>query len=297
MHFHEDPEVEGLRRLSASADLPRPHLAIFGGLHGNEPCGVQALRRLQEDALAGRMPELRGTLVLVDGNPEALRQGRRFTDGGTDLNRLFDYAFARDLARDRYRSEHHRAAALRPLLDDIDGLLDLHSSTESSPPFAIATEIEPSASIAAQLGLEHVVRGWRGPGMLGHRVLLAPMDARDRPGVAVECGRHDDPRAADVAHGVALRFLAALGGLPAVEPAPPPRWLRIHDAIRKPSNRFRFEQPIRGFDRLSAGQRIGHDGLIRVDVAGECTALLPNDQVEAGDDMLFLATDDAEPHP
>lgn len=298
MYIEEDPNVEGLCWLSNRRDWPRPHLAIVGAMHGNEPCGLRAIERLRDDAEGGRLAGLQGTLLLVEGNPEALRQGRRFTEGGTDLNRLFDYAFERELSRDVYRTEHHRALALRPMVDDVDGLVDLHSSTVSSPPFGIATELPASGRLAAKLGLQHVVRGWRGPGMLGHRVLLAPLDAREIPSVAVECGQHDEATAADVAHRVALAFIRAMGALPPEGSAGgPPGWLRIHDAIRKPSSRFRFEHPIRGFDRLRSGHVIGHDGLIAVDVRGECTAVLPNDAVEAGDDMLFLATDDTAPIP
>jgi len=298
MHLQDDPDIEGVCRISADPGWPRPWLAVVGSLHGNEPCGVQALSQLRRAAQAGGLASLRGTLLLVHGNPEATRQGARFTEHGCDLNRLFDYAFEHELSADAYRYEHGRALALRPLVDDVDGLVDLHSSTTASPAFAIATELPASAALAARLGLDHVVRGWHGPGMLGHRVLLAPLDGRGVPSVAVECGQHDEPTAADVAHRAALCFLRALGGLPADAPAAePPRWLRIHDAIRKPSTRFRFDGPIAGFDRLSQGRCIGHDGLIAVDVRGDCTAVLPNDGVDAGDDMLFLATDDRQPHP
>jgi len=295
MFVSADPCLEGLWRISHDGTWPRPHVLVVGALHGNEPCGLRAIEGLRAQAEAGALDGLAGTLLLLHGNPPATEQGRRFTEGGTDLNRLFDYAFERALKVSEWTTEHHRAAALRPVLSDADAALDLHSSTRPTPAFAITTELEGSRTLAGRLGVPFVVRGWTGPGMLGDRVLLAPLDARGMPSVAVECGDHRAEQAVEWAQRVTRRFLEAVGVL-AVDglraPETPSQQLRLHDAIRKPSREFRFSRPLSGFDELRAGDEIGSDGLLSVRAAGACFAVMPNDTVGAGDDMLYLAVHD-----
>ena len=45
-----DPNVEGVVRISSSPELPRPHVVVVGAIHGNEPCGLHALRQIQHEA-------------------------------------------------------------------------------------------------------------------------------------------------------------------------------------------------------------------------------------------------------
>ncbi|MBT8404598.1 MAG: succinylglutamate desuccinylase/aspartoacylase family protein, partial [Gemmatimonadetes bacterium] len=63
-----------------------PTLMVVGGLHGNEPAGVEAARRVNA-ALTGRSAKLEGTVVFVAGNLQALARGRRYID--RDLNRAW----------------------------------------------------------------------------------------------------------------------------------------------------------------------------------------------------------------
>lgn len=64
-------------------------LLLSAGIHGNETAPVELLERLLHGIAAGRLrPALR--LLLVLGNPAALRRGERYL--GHDLNRLFGVA-------------------------------------------------------------------------------------------------------------------------------------------------------------------------------------------------------------
>lgn len=290
MYIEADPSIEGIWRIARSPDWPAPHLVVVGGTHGDEPCGLQALQKLREAAQDGTLPAFEGTLVLLHGNPEATRQGRRFTEGGTDLNRLFDFAFEQQLSRDHWSYEHERAQMLRPLLEQASALLDLHSTSQPTPPFVIATELEGSARLADALGCEFAVKGWIGPGMLGDRVMLAPLDVRHAPSVAVECGAHTAADAGATAHRVALAFLKHMGGQPADTARP--RWLRLHDAVRKPSSEFRFTESWRGFQRLEAGTVLGQDAMLELKVRAPGFIVMPNDRVPVGGDMAYLAREE-----
>ncbi len=63
-----------------------PLLFVTGGVHGNEPSGVQALERVFAE-LEKSKPEIVGSIIGVSGNKEALNQNKRFLD--EDLNRTW----------------------------------------------------------------------------------------------------------------------------------------------------------------------------------------------------------------
>ena len=291
-----DPDVPGLTRVARSPDWPRPHVVILGGIHGNEPCGVEAMDKILADAELGRLPLLEGTLLAIHGNPEASRVGVRSTLGGADLNRLFDFAFESELPRHRYSYEHHRALALRPVLEDADAALDIHSATAPTAPFAISPDRGASLALGARLGLGFLTVGWEGPGLLGEKVALSVLTRRARPAVAVECGSHDDVDAVDVAYRTMLRFLEVTGLLAARQGEPTrPTLMRIRDAIKRPSAHFAFDRPIAGLERLTEGRLLGGDRNIEIRVRAECRAVMPNDRVSVGQDMIYVAIEEDWP--
>ena len=69
----------------AVGERPGPTVIVMTTMHGNEPTGLIAarrvLQRIEDDGI-----ELRGELVALAGNLPALREGIRYIDD--DLNRL-----------------------------------------------------------------------------------------------------------------------------------------------------------------------------------------------------------------
>ncbi len=63
-----------------------PLLFVTAGIHGNEPSGVKALKKVFKE-LEKIKPEIKGTFVGVAGNTEALNKDLRFVD--EDLNRTW----------------------------------------------------------------------------------------------------------------------------------------------------------------------------------------------------------------
>jgi len=297
LFIDSDPEVEGVTWIACSASRPRPHVVVLGAVHGNEPAGLAALERLRVQAMEGELELLDGTLVLVHGNPRASELGTRGTRPGLDLNRLFDFRFEGELPPSLYAYEHQRALDLRGILAGADFVLDLHSATAPTPPFAIATSDPASLPVAELLGLAFVTVGWDGPGLLADRVVLSVPTRHRRPAVAVECGAHDDPDAPEVACRVARRFLVVTG-LIAPEGADPsrPTRLRILGALKRPSAGFAFDRPIAGMEPLTAGRRVGADGYVEIRTLRDCRAVMPNDRVPVGDDMVYVAVEEAPEH-
>lgn len=65
-------------------------VVISAGIHGNETAPIELLFNIYDDLLAGRLP-LNVGLLLILGNPEAIRQGVRYID--YDMNRMFCGAY------------------------------------------------------------------------------------------------------------------------------------------------------------------------------------------------------------
>lgn len=281
----------GVTVFSADASLPRPHLAVVGAIHGNEHCGLSAIARLSRELARQQLRLQRGTVSLVHGNPQATREARRHTACGVDLNRVFDYRFVDELEPAHWADEHRRAQALRPLFERVDAVLDLHSTSAPSDAFAIASRVPASEALALALDLDYVTFGWDGPGLLGDQVLLGLLTRRVLPGVAVECGQHDDPVAPEVAYQCALRALAHFGLIAPLPPARAARRLVVTTAVKRTSASFRFARPLRGLEALPAGTLLGYDDHLAVSVRHACRVIMPNEAAAIGDDLVFLAAD------
>ena len=170
------PNVTHAWELSADGAFAGPYVGLIGALHGNEVAGLRAIERLKNDAdgFARRMKK--GTLVLIHGNPRATEQKARYTRGGADINRLFAYHFVEELARAAWTYEHHRAQELRPLITGLDAMLDLHSASQPTVPFAICDGTPDAVALAQKTGCK-VTYGWDGPGMLMEHVSIGALVA------------------------------------------------------------------------------------------------------------------------
>ncbi|ACS84299.1 succinylglutamate desuccinylase [Musicola paradisiaca] len=76
---------EGGLELTPTAGYQRA-VALSAGIHGNETAPIELLDRLAGDLLTGRLP-LTVRLLLVLGNPAAIRAGKRYLH--SDINRMF----------------------------------------------------------------------------------------------------------------------------------------------------------------------------------------------------------------
>ncbi|MEL6680991.1 MAG: succinylglutamate desuccinylase/aspartoacylase family protein, partial [Pseudomonadota bacterium] len=138
------PDIEPYRRgntgvtyyTSFDSGAPGPHVLINALIHGNEVCGVIALEHLFQ---AGIRPK-RGKLTLGFSNvggyhafDPADPMASRFLD--EDMNRVWDVA---TLEGDRASREVARAREIRPLIDTVDLLFDVHSMQHKTAPLIVA---------------------------------------------------------------------------------------------------------------------------------------------------------------
>lgn len=250
--------------------VPGPHVMINALTHGNEVSGAIAVKGLLDFGIRPR----RGKLTLAFANVAAYLRfdpanpdASRFVDH--DFNRVWSSAILDDLSRDS--SELRRARELRPLIDTVDFLLDLHSMHERSAPLSVCGPLAKGIELARQMGEPATVVSDAGHAE-GKRLRdYADFGdaASERNALLIECGQHWEARAVDVARNCCARWLLMFD---TVDPGDlPERWLqpeeamprvvRVTDAVVADSMDFRFAAPYTGLETFGeAGTLIAWNG-------------------------------------
>lgn len=287
---------------SFAAVAPGPHVALVALVHGNEIAGARLLVRLLELGLRPRA----GRLTLVFANLEAFARfdpanptASRFVD--EDMNRVWSEEV---LAGTVDSAERRRARALRPLIDTVDVLLDLHSMLWEGEPLLIAGPVAKARRFAVRIGAPSLVVG--DEGHAGGRRLIdyGPFADPASPKVAVlvEAGQH---WVADTEHMMALtaaRLLTRLGVIDreaagrvspaaAVSVEPAVRYAEVTRTVTARSSDFAFVQPFRGGEIIAA-----RNTLIALDGAEEirtphddCLLVMPSLRACRGHTAVRLA--------
>jgi predicted deacylase len=239
---------------SFTAALPGPHVAVVAATHGNEIGGALVLDRWLR---AGLRP-LRGRLSLVFANLDALLRfdpedptASRFID--EDLNRLWD---EETLVGGRRSCELRRARVLRPLLDTVDVLLDLHSMLWPSDPLLLVGRTARAARLAHTLGVPPLVVADEGHAggrrMIDYTRFSEPNGAGTA--VLVEAGSHWEPTTVLTMEATAARLLHLAGTVAADDAIllPPqaglttPRVAEVTRTVTARTPGFAFLRPFRG---------------------------------------------------
>lgn len=183
---------------------PGPTLIIVGGVHGNEPAGIEAARIVLSRHRHDKTP-LVGEVVALAGNLRALVARRRYLD--CDLNRqwteeavLHARRSVAEASEGGTEAEFHETVELADVLDAIIArargpvfALDLHTTSAEGTPFGVVGPTEAHRAFAAHfalptlLGLEEQLPG----------VLTGYLGARGCVTFAVEGGQHDGAKARD----------------------------------------------------------------------------------------------------
>lgn len=193
---------------SFDSGAPGKHTMIVALTHGNEVSGAVAVKGLLDAGLRPRRGRLTLAFANVDAylNFDATRpDASRFVD--QDLNRVWQAKTLDDLDQDS--SELRRARALRPLVDTVDCLLDLHSMHEKSAPLIVCGPLDKGIAMARQLGSPaHIISDEGHPEGRRLRDYAGFGDpASSKNALLVETGQHWERGALDVARNCAARFL------------------------------------------------------------------------------------------
>jgi predicted deacylase len=212
----------------------RPEVAVVGGIHGDEPCGVTAVEALVEEA-----PPVERPVKLVVANEAALEAGERYLD--EDLNR----AFPGD--PDAETREGRLAARLGEELAGCE-TLSLHSTQSYSELFAIVNGMgQFERQVCPRLPVDAVVDA----GAFDRGRLFVSLENL----VEVECGYQGSSAAARNAIRATRAFLGAVGALPGARRAPDPD-LPVYRLTRQvPKTQARtYEVYAENFEHVPAGR-------------------------------------------
>jgi predicted deacylase len=248
---------------------PGPHLMINALTHGNELCGAHAVKYLFENDLR----PARGKLTLSFANTGAYESFdpdypfiSRFLD--EDFNRLWN---EETLDGPRDSRELTRARALRPAIDEIDHLLDIHSVEIPQPAMLLAGVQKKGRALAEGIGAPaHVVID---PGHAAGKRLrdYAAFDDAATPNAAmlVECGYHFFPEAVEIAIQTSLRFLKHYDAVAPdflekhldTTPVEAQKFIEVTGPVTIKTDNFVFDRVFEGFEIVpEAGTLIGMDG-------------------------------------
>jgi hypothetical protein len=270
------PDISAYRNGNTSVEYitsfdsgkPGPHVMINAVTHGNEICGAIAVDRL----FRMNVWPSRGKLSLSFANVAAFQRfdpavphTSRFVD--EDFNRVWN---AETLAGPRQSQELTRARAMRPIIDTVDLLLDIHSMHDPHGAVMICGALDKGIAFAKDVGIPaHIVsdRGHaNGTRMRDYGGFGDPASTKNA--LLVECGQHWERAAEAVAWQTVWRFLKACDAVDRdladaeIDPAPAilQHVVRVTDAVIANSIDFKFAQGVRGLSVIPRkGDVIGFD--------------------------------------
>ncbi|UFN49416.1 succinylglutamate desuccinylase/aspartoacylase family protein [Roseomonas sp. OT10] len=277
---------------SFAAEAPGPHVALLSLVHGNEIAGALLLSRWLAEGLRPR----RGRLTLAFANLDAFDRFdpsdptlSRYVD--EDLNRLWGRA-ALDGPRDS--AELRRARALRPLLDTVDVLLDLHSMLWPSDPLLLSGRTRKAQPLARALGVPGLVVADAGHADGLRLIDYGPFADTASPARAllVEGGPHWEPETPPRLEACALALLRETGLLDGPRPGGPPSALwQVTRTVIANSRNFVFLQDYRGGTVIpERNTLIALDGEAEIRTPhDDCLLVMPSPCVLRGHTAVRLA--------
>lgn len=266
---------------------PGPHVMVNALTHGNEICGAIAVVELLQHGIRPHC----GKLTLSFANVAAFGHfdyakpdASRFVD--QDLNRVWTEALLDDDSKQS--CELARARAMRPVIDTVDLLLDLHSMHEKSAPLNVCGPLDKGIRLAQQLGTPAAIisdaghpEGKRMRDYAGFGDAASPKNA-----LLIECGQHWERSAVTVARDVTARFLLLSGivdehVLPAGWLQPTPQQtsvIRVTTPVVASSMDFRFAGNFTGLEFFpEAGTVVAYDNDVPIMTPyPDCVLVMPS---------------------
>ena len=266
--------------------------------HGNEVSGALAADFLLQHDLKPKT----GKLTIGFANTAAYHRfdprapgASRFVD--EDFNRVWDTA---TLDGARNSVELARARQIRPLIDTVDFLLDLHSMQNATPALMMAGMADKGVALAKAVGLPELIVKDQGHAagsrLRDYTFFSDPSDPR--AALLAEVGQHWEAASAPMALDISLRFLRHFdlvdeGFLAAHTTLPVPqeqKVIEVTEAVTVKGRRFDFIQPYTGLEVIeAAGTVIAHDDGVPVKTPYDgCVLIMPSRRLVTGQTAVRL---------
>lgn len=183
---------------------PGPLLICIGGMHGNEPAGILAIKEVFRllDIEVACNPEFiyRGSFIGIRGNLRAIDSEQRFID--RDLNRMLlkeELTRITALPESAWTSEDRECLDLIRTIEEekrkhkpsASLIIDLHTTTADGGIFTIAADDQMSSTLAKGLHAP-VILGFT-ENLKGTTLSYFNRPLKDDFCIVFEGGQHDDP--------------------------------------------------------------------------------------------------------
>ena len=269
-----------------------PHIMINAIVHGNELCGVVALDFLFQNNIQPTC----GKLTLSFANTAAYLT---FDPKNPNDSRFVDEDFNRVWELDKLEGnvdslERNRARAMRPIVDQVDYLLDLHSLLHDTSALLLSGALEKGKELAFDLKTpEYVVKDFghsAGCRLRDYGRFADPACAENA--LLVECGQHWKKATGQTAIDTSLRFLHFLQMLDSgiaekylsQNQFPQQKLVEITETVTIQTEAFQFIENFEGMEIFStAGTLIATDGDIKVLTPYDnCILIMPSKRITPG---------------
>ena len=270
--------------------LPGPHVAVTALMHGNELAGAIVLDGVLR---AGIRPAL-GRLTLGFANLAAFERfdpaqptASRFVE--EDLNRVWDPAL---LDGSRRSVELDRARAMRPVIDSVDVLLDIHSMLWPSDPLILSGPTAKGRALGCAVGTPGMVIAdsghVSGPRLIDYQRFTGPGPAC---AILVEAGQHWERQAVDCARACLDGLLHDTGVQPGVRTTGPAQVAEVTMAVTAATNSFAFLREFRGGQIIpERNTLIALDGTAEIRTPyDQCMLVMPSLRPSRGHTAVRLA--------
>jgi predicted deacylase len=269
---------------------PGPHVALVALTHGNELAGAIVLDAMLRQGVSIES----GRLTLGFANLDAFARfdakqptASRFVD--EDFNRLWDPA---TLDGPRQSSELTRARVIRPLIHEVDVLLDLHSMLWPSDPLILSGPSTKGRDLALAIGTPEMVIADHGhvtgPRLIDYAVFTGEGRAAAN---LVEAGQHWEPATVSTTEACVTGLLRCTGLAPGPAPAAKSRLAEVTKAVTAATNAFAFVQAYRGGDIIpDRNTLIAVDGTAEIRTPhDDCLLVMPSLRPSRGHTAVRLA--------
>jgi len=292
---------------------PGPLLIVFGGMHGNEPAGVEAIqmmgKMLEVEPITNPEFVYRGSFLGLIGNLQAYRQRKRFIH--RDINRSFtkeNLAIIESATEDDLQDElleiKQIITTVRRTIEEIKPqkvvVLDLHTTSSFGGIFSIATDDPKSLRIALELHapvIKGMLRGIKGTTL---HYFTSENFGVDMTAVTFESGQHQEMLSVNRAIAAITNCMRTIGSVSPEHVENQHDQLliehsknlpKVSELISKHSigegDQFHMKPNYKNFQRIQSGEVIAKDEKGPILAPEDALLLMPLYQSQ-GEDGFFL---------
>jgi len=275
-----------------------PHVMITAVTHGNELCGAIALDFLFREGVR----PICGKLSLGFVNHAAYHT---FDANDPAASRFIDEDFNRTWGEDvldgtRNTTETRRAREIRPIIDTVDYLLDIHSMQHKSVPLMMCGPLDKGRTLARALAapVEVISDAGHAAGKRLRDYSFFGDKNASQNALLMECGQHWEVSSVDIAKESALRFLRHFNIVSkefidrhlSATPQPPQRLIEVSGPVTIKTGNFRFTEIYTGMETIErAGTVIGWDDQEEIKTPYDnCVLIMPSRRLDVGQSAVRL---------